>query len=128
VPPKNAAAQSVWCVPNVAVAASKLSVRHSLIQCKPRWVTSVQTATPRSVNAKKTAKKPSKLALWAVRAPLAADHAAAVQPVVALVAAARVAATLAVQVVTVAEAADKSKRRCTKNACSFKGNPLKRLK
>jgi hypothetical protein len=43
----------------------------------------------------------------------------------------RVAAMPAVLVVIAAKAAevaDKSHARCTKNACSFKGNPLKRLK
>jgi hypothetical protein len=59
---KSAAGQSVWCVPSVAVAAKPLSVRLNQTQCKHPWVTSVQTAMPRSVNAKKKDKKPSKLA------------------------------------------------------------------
>ncbi len=86
---------------------------------------------PRSANAKKTAKKPSKLAWSVVHVLPAAVHAAVARQGAALVVAARAAATLAVQVAIVAkagEAADKSHARCTKNACPFKGNPLKRLK
>jgi len=51
-------------------------------------------------------------------------RAEAALPVAVLAAVAQVAVIAA----KVAEAADKSQRRCTKNACSFKGNPLKRLK
>ena len=121
---KSAAGLSAWCVLSVAVAAKPQSVRLNLTQCKPPWATSVQTATPRSVNAKKTAKKPSKLAWSVVHAHLAQPHAEAAQPVVV----SAVVAQVAVIAAKVAEAADKSQRRCTKNACSFKGNPLKRLK
>jgi hypothetical protein len=106
------------------VVAKRQNAHRSQIQCKPLWATSVQTATPKSVSAKKTVKKPSKQA-WSVAHVLpAAHHAVAVLPVAALVAVAQVAVTQ----VTVAEVADKSQRRCTKNACTFKGNPLKRLK
>ena len=84
----------------------------------------MQTATPRSVNAKKTAKKPSKRAWSVVHARLAVHRAEAALQVAVLAADAQVAVIAA----KVAEAADKSQRRCTKNACSFKGNPLKRLK
>jgi CubicO group peptidase (beta-lactamase class C family) len=86
---------------------------------------------PRSANAKKTAKKPSKLAWSVVRAHLAQPHAEAALLAAALVAAAQGAAlavVLGVVVAKAAEVADKSHARCTKNACPFKGNPLKRLK
>jgi hypothetical protein len=121
---KSAAGLSAWCVLSVAVAAKPQSVHLNLTQCKPPWVISVQIATLRSVNAKKTAKKPSKLAWSVVHAHLAQPHAEAAQLVAVLAAVAQVAVIEA----KVVEAADKSQRRCTKNACSFKGNPLKRLK
>jgi DUF1009 family protein len=84
----------------------------------------VQIVTPRSVNAKKTAKKPSKQAWSVVHAHLAVHRAEAALPVAVLAAVAQVAVIAA----KAAEATGKSQRRCTKNACSFKGNPLKRLK
>jgi hypothetical protein len=121
---KSAAAQSVWCEPSAAVAAKPQSVRLNLTQCKPPWGISVQTATPRSVNAKKTVKKPSRQAWLVVHAHLAVHRAEAAQPVAVLAAVAQVAVIAA----KVAEAADKSQRRCTKNTAPPKGNPLKRLK
>ncbi len=131
VRPKSAAGQSVWCALSVAVVAKPQSVRLNLTQCKPLWVTSVQTVTPRSVNAKKTAKKPSKQAWSVARAHLAQPRAVAALPEAALVAAGQgvaLAVVLGVIEAKAAEVADKSRARCTKNACPFKGNPLKRLK
>jgi hypothetical protein len=81
------------------------------------------------------AKKPSKRASSAARVPLAAHHVVAVLLVAALAADVRVAVVAEVQAevqeagaAKVAVAVDKSQPRRPKIACSFKGNPLKRLK
>ena len=91
---------------------------------------------PWNANAKKTAKKPSKLAWWAAHVRRqAVVLAAGARPVAALVAGVRGVVTQAAMAVDqvaiavkVAEAVAKSHERCTKNAWLFEGNPLKQLK
>ena len=100
--PKSAVVPNVWFAPSAAAVASRQSVHRSQIRCKPRWATSVQTAMPRSVNAKKMAKKPSRPAWSVVHVRQAVlRHDAAVLQAVASAVAAQVAVMVAVMVAVV---------------------------
>ena len=101
---------NAWFAPNAVVAVNHQNARLNRIQCKRRWVTSALTVTPLSVNVKKTAKKPSRLAWSAGHVHQAVRHVGVALLAVVLAVVAQAAVMLVAIVAAVAV-------KCTKNAC-----------